>query len=349
MCNQNVDFNQLYSLERNETFSLSKKVYDLKSISVYYDDSVFSPANVIEKANLNSTVYSLSSKNGRLILKKVPLNLKEKLEEQCNVVAAINNCTITPLKSKTGKYTIDKYNYSWMAYWAVEGEIYNGNNITILNLCHEVADFLLTLRELGPSFTLPRWSYQPLKWKESMIQLTNPISVRNCLSGTNIHLSNFTLDAFSTYKTKILSLTDIAISNQEDLSYELTHSDLQHANIIVNHNSPVFLDIEDICADSPHVALGHSCFKIIRHCLYTKSFSKSSIVKLIPQLVDMIEAHSLWQDSSTKLFDYMVLRIISDISDIFSNWKEFHDETDLYDLEKRMHNLLEVIELFCHC
>lgn len=340
------DRRNLYRLERLESFSRVTSGFDIKKAVHKFYAGHLESAEIIKKCNHRSIVFSLITGNGRLILKAVDLKLAKTLEAQCNVANRIPSGLIRPLVSSDGCFVIIEDRHAWMAYWAVEGEIYNGRNLSATLAIQACLDLLSQLRDLGTPDGIPTFQYRPERWTRSMAILTDPCSARESLDGSGYNLSPSTLDMLDQHRGQLRKISDSLPSLLARLSPALVHNDLQHANVIVTREGVVCLDLEDLCMNAPQVAAAHAVFKLFRHAVFCGATSPDVAKNEARLFTKKLEIHPAWAGATTGLFECIALRVISDISEILLAWLDAHDASDLYDLEKRLHNLLEAIDLF---
>ena len=122
----------------------------------------------------------------------------------------------------------------------------------------------------------------------------------------------------------------------------LIHNDLNHANIIINDDTPIFLDLEDIVFEVPEISITHSLFKLLRHRILQKHASIVDTEKTITAFLPRLTADGYNIQDKETLFLYGIARIFSDIHTIFMNVIEDKDYSLVYDLEKKIHNLFEL-------
>lgn len=337
---------KLYSLERQESFRLMPAGIDVHDIARKFVAGPLGPPDMIEKCNQRSAVYTMLAGSKRLIVKSVQESLAEKLEVQCAVANSIPHRLIKPLVSNDGSFVYSDGRNAWMAYWAIEGEIFDGANLPVQSVIFTGLDFLFELRQLARPVGLQTFQHRPEKWAECMSNITDPASAHRSLSGSGYYLSAPTLSTLSQRRGKLIEMTNRLSGLARKTEEALVHNDLQHANIVIASGGPVFLDLEDIGFDVPQVAVAHAVFKLFRHAVFSGKMSPAEVRKSFPSFVQKLETHPAWAGALATLSDYMYIRAISDISEILLLWHEARDASDLYDLEKRIHNMLEISDLF---
>ena len=127
----------------------------------------------------------------------------------------------------------------------------------------------------------------------------------------------------------------------------LVHNDLNHANILINNDLINFIDLEDICWSNKKVAFCHFIFKNLRHMIYSNNFLlDGEIVEILGKIMPLIYSSKIGITSSKQFFEYAILRIFSDLSLITDYYYLKNDPKFMYDFEKKIHNLFELIFLF---
>ena len=126
---------------------------------------------------------------------------------------------------------------------------------------------------------------------------------------------------------------------------QVVHYDMNHANIIVNKSGITFLDIEDIRLDSLCAALSFLIFKLIRHSLYKKEITlKKFKSNILGKILKILKKNNI-ELNKREILQYSIFRTLTDIELIISKIKKKNFE-NLYDLEKKLHNLIEIRYMF---
>ena len=139
--------------------------------------------------------------------------------------------------------------------------------------------------------------------------------------------------------------TKLAINSRQLIQNsrpKLVHNDLNHANIVIHQGQPRFLDLEDIVFEIPEMAITHALFKLLRHKIYQKHASLKEMQIFVPTLISHLNEHGFAIKDSASLFHFGAARIISEIHTICMWFIENNDDSLLYDLEKKFHNLFEL-------
>ena len=126
---------------------------------------------------------------------------------------------------------------------------------------------------------------------------------------------------------------------------QVVHADINHANIIINNSGITFLDIEDIRKDSLGVALSFLIFKLTRHSIYKNKITLKKFRNVVLKKILKILRENNIELNRTKIMEYSMFRILSDIELIISQIKNKNFE-NFYDLEKKLHNLIEIRYMF---
>jgi hypothetical protein len=348
-----VLLSDLFSLERAEKFELISLSPQAQSqvLDVSLDFNAISLKEIfgINKLNPRSSVYLAPTRsNGHIILKSTDLSFTDKLEEQCRIASLLpDQLLVRPIKSHSGQFVSEKFDRAWMAYKAIEGTIFDGKNLKLNEALSASWNLSFFLQGIPRSEALDAWQHRPEIWPSLWNILTDINQCAEALSDSGITFGQSTLGMLCKNADELKRIVERVALLAQDLELVTVHNDLQHANILVSESKrPVFLDLEDICLESVQVSVMHGFFKIIRHCVYSKTISPLEAKKLLPSALASLVKHPVWVGGSASALDYALLRIVSDISEIFSSWVNDADATDLYDLEKRIHNLFELVYLF---
>ena len=125
----------------------------------------------------------------------------------------------------------------------------------------------------------------------------------------------------------------------------LVHYDLQHANILINHDTIRFIDLEDIYFAPKSIAVSHALFKLIRHSIYRNkrdyreilSGSKYDLILMAKELLNLEER---------EVYYSALMRTVNDLTNIVNAQLDKHDDRYLYDLRKKVSNLYEIMYIF---
>ena len=346
--------NRLFHIETNSDFPWEKiEIRNvLAEVAEQYHLRQITQAAIVRKRNPNSMIYRLVTEKGNFILRSVDSENETVVETQCDIVNSVAYpYIIKPMRRTNGKYTYVMDDRVWMAYPEKVGSIFSGKecsaesvieqSVALENALHDAEQMMSLERKTS----LPHVKHHPDEWMSFFQKLTNSTEQANA------PFIDYTL----TVETKTLlwnnrqfliscvhEATQLPVSN----CLGLVHNDLQHANILICDHRPFFLDIEDICFENREVAITHCVFKILRHTIFTGANSLAELRQaVVPRVIKMLGSKGFKIESRTGFFLYSSYRIISDIWEIVRYTLHFHDESQLYDLEKRICNLFELYTL----
>lgn len=307
-------------------------------------------AQRVEKRNKSSELYLIVCNHGRYILRAVAPELKQQTEVQCEIVDfLLKKNIIQPLRSTDKHFTAICHGALFCAYREIHGEIFNGENCPLEFLLEEVIDFENALQEMQPRIpaehlaALPRMSHRPEKWAAGFEQLCDPAWVAE-QQFISTALSDQSIELIKSNRSFFVSCINLLAKSE--LKPALVHNDLQHANVLVSRGVPSFLDIEDICLESREIAIAHAVFKLLRHACYSGKADPQELRKtVVPTQIKNLAASGFGISSALELFQYGAYRIVSDIWEITDYTLCNQSAREVYDLEKRIHNLFELYEL----
>lgn len=337
---------QLYRLERQESFSRVPAANFERDVLPQFSIAANASVEEIIKGNWRSRVYFVQTDDARFMLKSADPSLAVTLEAQSAMASAVAVGVIKPLTNQCGTFVASHGQRVWTAYPAIDGSTYDGGNLRASDAVSAGLDLLENLRSMRAVPGLPEWKHRPERWSACVEVLSDPTAARAALADSGCLISEHTLLLLQRQADRLGELTFRATRLASNLMPAVVHNDLQHANLIVSSNGPVFIDLEDICVESPQVAAAHSVFKLYRHSIHTGVASRNAVRQDFSAFESHLESHPAWSGAQASAYEYILLRILSDVSEIFLAWHEQRDNSDLYDLEKRLHNLLEAIDLF---
>lgn len=332
----------LYTIETNVSFPA--EAADSRLVcAVAAEFGVPRAASVtqIVKRNVASKLYRVEAGPVTLMLRAVPRDSAGPIERQCEVAADLPfKKIIKPRRSRSGRYVADKEGHAWMAYPAVDGDIYDGRNCspaTVIESAIGLLDALAKVADEGLADT----QHRPSLWVEAVELCCSPTleSSQRAIAGA---LSTEMVDAIRGNRAVLLDWTYAARDIAGGSAACVVHNDLNHANVLIAGGSPCFLDLEDIVREDPRVAFGHAAFKVARHAVYAGAVSADDVREEFAPWLKQRVANTRYDG----FFPYARLRIISDIAEIVFWQIERGDPSQLHDLEKRLANLFELEDLF---
>ena len=126
---------------------------------------------------------------------------------------------------------------------------------------------------------------------------------------------------------------------------QVVHADLNHANVIVNKSKVTFLDLESIRLGSFNVAISFLIFKLTRHSIYKKKITlKKFKNSILDKILNILNKNNIKLDKK-KIIQNSTYKILTDLELITSQIKNKNFE-NFYDLEKKLHNLVEIRYMF---
>lgn len=299
---------------------------------------------VLSKPSPTSALYRFASGGRRLILRSVDCAYRDSTELQCRAVTAIAYPNvIKPLLSGRGSYTVEAGGRAWMAYPEQPGEVFPGRGgraeVVIAEAVRLENELARVAPQLGDCRRLPVVHHRPERWPRFFRELTGTDRYAALL---RTHLSPDSRAVLQADRDAITGWADDLVALPVAAGRRLTHNDLQHANVLVSERGPIFLDLEDVCFESPEVALGHAIFKLLRHTVYIGDQRLEKACALVPPVLRGLRDTGFAIGDAADLFAYGAYRILSDIWEIVALSVEHGDDSALYDLEKRIHNLFEL-------
>lgn len=341
---------ELFTLESNENYGLAPQPLSSEMRSVADHFGIPEPSAVarVEKKNPFSDLYRLSTPTGTFMLRATDPSGTAVVEAQSLVAANVAPPMIAPLRGEEGRFVWVSAERVWIAYPAIDGELYDGAELA-LGMILEVAGELLlaidatTKRVLPDPSVLPRTPHRPRLWSAWFEILTQPDMLIRDHSNLARHVNDSTLEVLAQEREAVLDLVGIIAAETIDPSTTV-HNDLNHSNILTNNGEARFLDIEDICFEDRGVAMSHAVFKLARHAVYRRHRSAREVGAELPSILASIGVRCDVPDTRA-LFRRGAFRIVSDIFEICAYTTEQGSDSQLYDLEKRIHNLFELAEL----
>lgn len=336
----------LYTLERPESFGfVAAEAPHVRELARLYGADPMGAPQRISKCNQRTELYALETSLGRLMLRSAEEALADTLEAQCAIACAAASCGLVRPLEAGGSHVVRLRDRAWIAYRAVEGSTYDGRNASLDDVLLASWNLLAQLRTFEVS-TLPRCGHEPSLWGDTFDALTDREACLHALEGSGTALSPATIGLLEAQRRTLLALAARVAALAPTLAPAIVHNDLQHANVIACAGRISFVDIEDLCLEAPQIALMHGVFKMLRHLVYCGVISAAEARARLPAIEQALVSHPAWTGACGKPFDYAALRIVSDVAEILAAWTRAGDSQDLYDLEKRIHNLLELLDLY---
>ncbi len=353
MLNKKFFKEDLFTIETNIGFQwinflLSKDIEHL--VNKYYLGEIIS-LRKINKKSKTSNIFLLETQKGEYILRSSKLELNNKNEFLCCISNQIKNINfISPLKNDEECYATEIGSNSWIIYPKIKGDIFNGSNCSLSKLINYGMKFFKELEIIE--------TFKPLESKKilgiNLIDKNKLKSLSKILLNNkkieNLRKLNFIKSSTTKYLIENKSLINelfCKIDSIELSSINLVHNDLQHANIIIDNEYINFIDLEDIIWSNKKVAFCHFIFKNLRHIIYSNNLLfEKEISKYLETIMSSTYNSDIGINSTEEFFEYSFIRIFSDLSLITESYYLNNDPKFMYDLEKKIHNLFELIYLF---
>lgn len=305
---------------------------------------------VINKRNPNSSLYQVKSERGDFILRSVASVQRATTERQCHLANAVPYQNIVkPLRASPGSYTLTTEDKTWMVYAEKKGGIFSGTDCPVIEVIEQAIKLEQAFSILESSLLnlekehLPTVQHHPEQWLDFFRRLTRPEKLREM---PFVHLSPTTEQLLSENKDAVMKWVESSADLPLGENIGLTHNDLQHANVLIDSGQPFFLDLEDVCLENREIAISHAVFKLLRHTVYTKAESAMHLrAAVVSSVINALALNGFRICDRRDLFLYGAYRIVSDIWEIVDYTHQYQDESQLYDLEKRIHNLFELFYL----
>lgn len=305
----------------------------------------------LSKRNQSSVMKRLCGSNGNLILRGVSQSARSTVEQQCHIANKVAfDAFVKPLLHANGSFTVCVDGIAWMAYREKEGDLFTGRICPVEKVIGVVMSFQNALRDFerqNPADSLasiPVTKHRPECWSDFFRSfcghsaLTKTAFLRRSLDGISADLLERDGDFVESCADDLATLP---VSKRS-----LTHNDLQHANVLELDAGPFFLDIEDVCFEQREVALSHAIFKLLRHTVYVGTHTADHVREVIlPLVLRRLESSEFAIADRQELFRYGAYRILSDIWEISDCLLSGNDDSQLYDLDKRIQNLFELHHL----
>lgn len=341
----------LYSVETNLVFDKKETQVERVPEAVLAAFQIPVPLNVkcIEKHNLFSKIYVCQSEIGGVVIRSTSASEESLLEKQCEVFSSLSKgVVLNPLKNSDGTFVTVNCGLAWTAYPYVDGNLYGGEPDEALNAFEHCLQVAYQLKSIGELLSdckaniFPQVSLDPASWENALNLLMHELP-KPLLEALGEDLHEFLVGQ----EEKLALLIQDLYSRQLSPA-SLVHYDLQHANIVMSEPKPTIIDLEDVYFAPIEVALCHCAFKLARHVVYVDTALKPWVIsKLVPAMTAKLTPVGI--RSNVELFEYSAIRTLNDIAYIFHLYNDKGKDFVLYDLRKKVLNLLEAAELTgCH-
>lgn len=337
----------LYSIETNLEFnqSISKTGSVPNKVLASFDLSEPLEIKLIEKHNRFSNIYICVFESQSIIVRSTLIASAKLLELQCQVFSHLpQGLVLRPIKNVEGNYVTCESDYAWMAYPYVEGPLFDGSPNQVLPAFQRCIEVTEQLELLGGQLSVeeralfPDVNFDASGWKIAIDFLVydtpEPVlaalgkDLQSYLFQNNARLSSL-VERLSTWPLPPASLI---------------HYDLQHANIVMSEPFPTIIDLEDIYYSPKQISLSYCAFKLSRHVVFSNPGSKTWVIsELVPEMTSMLKSSGV--ENRHELFGFSSIRNLNDIAYIYHLYYDRGMDFVLYDLRKKILNLLEAAEL----
>lgn len=337
----------LYSIETNLEFNhrVSSAGKVPHSVLESYKLPVPDKIRVIEKHNRFSDIFVFEIDSKRVVVRSTSATSAKLLELQCRVFSWLpSDFGLKPLYNTEGNFVTCENDLAWIAYPYIEGPLFEGDSDQVLiafQRCLEVAE---QFESIGNRLSaeekrlFPQVKFDSSAWKSAVsnliIEVPEPVLV-----ALGSDLQSF----FVQNRTRLLSLVD-ELSTWPLPPAALVHYDLQHANIVMSEPGPTIIDLEDIYFAPKQIAISYCAFKLSRHVVFNNQGLVSWVIaELIPEMTAMLKSCGV--DGREELFGLATIRNLNDLAYINHLYYDRGMDFVLYDLRKKVLNVLECAEL----
>lgn len=338
---------KLFSVETNQRFdqvNLSPEDFPLDLLKSY---GLNNPTKFksIDKKNQFSKIFIVESESNKVVFRSTSGIIANLLEKQCQVFDRLSDdMCLKPYKNSNNKFVTVASGQAWIAYPYVEGPLFDGSSNEVISAFHRCLDVVQELRVfhdknlLNEKEVFPHVKFNPALWLDAINLMIGDLP-EPLLDALGKDLQLFLIENKHAMWKLIDELSAISLS-----SVVLTHYDLQHANIVMSKPKPTIIDIEDVYYAPMQIAVSYCAFKLSRHVVFSNIDMRTWVkMELIPQISEQLGNYGIY--SKQELFEYSAIRTLNDIAYIFDLYMNKKNSFVLYDLRKKVLNLLEAAEL----
>lgn len=331
----NIETNKNFrkkKINKLDEFIIKRKVYNN-----YFPNKKIKNIYLITKNSKTSKIFEIEDDNGeKKILRSSHASELDKTNwaiKKINVLSG--NFFFSLIKTIDKKYIWKYKNNIYLLYYKVPGNIYSG----------DISDFYNILKRgiiLHKNFNIKK-KFKIIKIKKNFKNFEEFISQDNSFNNSIIKKEI----------KKLLQINKKFILNQikkikvkkifKDI--QVTHSDINHSNIIINKAVVTFLDLEDIKLDSLSMSLSFLIFKLTRHSIYKKKMTLKKFRSVILNNILSILKENNIKLNKNSIMQNSFLRTLTDLELIISQIKN-RNFNNFYDLEKKLYNLIEIRYMF---
>ena len=339
----------LYSIETNtnaEYENVAPKEFDSKVLNFFNLKDV-KDIRKIKKLNFNSELYVIDSKQDRFMLRSCDVNFLNRLRNQIELVSSLVSNAVKFKRARDRKYVAVINNMCWICYHFIEGDQFSGSLDSVTNAFLSTLTFNKELQEKGVILKT-RYPDAYKSFSELKYNRNNWLFSLKILNEENDNISGLIeKPIYTEFKKTVPQIVDLCqkmcVPNCKDFS--INHYDIQHSNIIENCDTFYLIDIEDIYLAPSEVAVGQAFFRLLRHCLReNREVSENHVNSVRLSMLNV--ASGLYELGVAELARGAFLRCINDISNIVCSAYNDKDKRLLYDINKKILNLLEIPYVF---
>ena len=334
----------IFKIETNKTFKkqkINKQDENIIKKKIYNNFILSKKVKSIYSINKNSNtskIYEIEEDNNiKKILRSSNISEFNKTNWAVKKINTLSgNYFFSLIKTANNKYIHRYKKYIYLLYYRVPGKIYSGKILEFYNI-------------LEKSISLHNNFNNKNKFKTKKIKKNNFKNFEEFIMQDNLLISSIikkeTNELLQKNKKFILNQIKVMKNKKTFNDIQVVHSDINHANIIINKSGVTFLDIEDIRLDSLGVALSFLIFKLTRHSIYKNKITLKKFKNFIlDKILNILKKNNIKLDKK-KIIQNSVFRTLTDLELIISQIKNKNFD-NFYDLEKKLHNLVEIRYMF---
>lgn len=304
----------------------------------------------LTKGNPFSRLFEYRTCAGIFIIRKDFSGKRQQLEIQSSILSELSvGLSIRPLRHAENGFVWGDGKECWLCYPKLPGHQYDGNPAKLSALlCRAIK----LHRELGSIAThkqltqlLPKCSYVPSDWHKIwnwLFDLPKNGFQERLQQVIPLPLKSFFVSGESDFNKSVSESITLPMEER------LVHYDLQHANILISDTGDIFfIDPEDIYWSDMRLAIVHGIFKWVRHSIYVDMEHRASVIDwLRNDCIKILEAGLNEPFGMESFRHYSQFRTLSDLYNLCNAVINNGQVELLYDLEKKIHNLLEIRSIF---
>lgn len=300
----------------------------------------------VSKPSKHSQIFFVDTTNGLQVLKVQKGVECSAVEAQCQVVSDSGASNIIlPIRTAKDSFAVQVDEDVCTLYKYVPGSTFSGKNANVRDLLFHVWRLMGELARTEPSKAMPNKLYTNKGWLEIFIGITEKTGLSKLMKKAGVRKTTNIDELYGCHQDYLLDLVSrsaIACSTIRQTS--VTHNDVHHANVIVAGGELTVIDIEDILVTNPDLAAVHAMFKHLRHTVYTGAFSIESARNLAPLIWEDLRQQG-FMTTTLDAVSLAIIRIAAEVVEIISMWQQHGNKIDLFDLEKKLSNLVEAVLL----